>query len=292
MAVIVVVSIFAALGQRAGEVTPPAASGDLAVRADQVHDRYAAALADAEVPVSIPASQRLIQEGDWEPAIGESAKIASLTGHFVAAGALPPGPGTGELSFEDGQRVRAPIMDATTALATLTENRTDCQGCTDLRVTGATLVTALVPTEKGDVRMPAWRFDLEGTRVTLLVVALPSSSTAALQPMDPIEGSGLQPEGFVAPDDSRTLRINFTGSPDQPGPCGADYEARVFERDASVAVALFVVPREAPDGDVACNAIGALRSVDITLGQPLAGRPVLSVADGMPVPQGDPFQPR
>ncbi len=185
-----------------------------------------------------------------------------------------------------------PVMSATTALATLTEKRVDCQGCTDLRVTGATLTTALVATEKGDVRMPAWRFDLEGTRVTMLVLALPPSATAAITPLDPIRGSGLQPEGFVVSDEGRTLRVTFTGSPDGPGPCGADYDARVFERDTAVAVAVFVAPREMPDGEVACSAIGAPRAVDITLAQPLAGRPVLSVADGMPVSQGDPFQPR
>src|SRR5690242_6952454 len=157
----------------------------------------------------------------------------------------------------------------------MSQDRTDCHGCTDLVVTAAHLTSMDVPTSSGTATVPAWRFALQGTRVTLLRAALPPSAvveSASPAPPDPQPGDGPWVDSFSPGPDASTLRLHFTGAPDEAGPCGADYRAEQWASDLAVVVAVVKVPREQPAKDVACPAIGALRTVDVVLDAPLGPR--------------------
>lgn len=83
----------------------------------------------------------------------------------------------------------------------------------------------------------------------------------------------------------RNLTTTFAGAPDEPGPCGADYEGRAFETPAVVVLEVHELTRGNVNGDVACPAIAQIRTVDVPLLLPLGERVVLSYADGAPIPR-------
>jgi hypothetical protein len=256
-------------------------------RASLLLDRYAAAHRASDPPALDLGDQLERQDGDWEPAVGENNKLAWLTGHLVAVAPLPDAPGPGRVVDGSLGGVSTTVISADAALAAMTARRSSCGGCTDLRVTGATLTTMDLRTSAGMVTVPAWRFTLEGTAVALLRVAVPASGLVHA-PVDwtPVPGDGLRPESFDLTPGGRTLTLTFTGAPDEPGPCGADYRGQAFESDQAVVVAVVQLPRDPGGQQVACPAIGAVRTVDVTLTRALGGRTVLSLADGQPVVQG------
>ncbi len=260
---------------------------DRAQRAARLLDRYAAALKTSGSPSVDLGDQLEQQEGDWEPAVGENNKLAWLTGHLVAVAPLPPAPGPGRVVDGSLGGVSTTVISADAALAAMTGRRSSCDGCTDLRVTGASLTTMDVRTSAGTVTVPAWRFTLEGTAVTLLRVAVAASGLVHA-PVDwtPAPVDGLRPESFDLTPGGRTLTLTFTGAPDEPGPCGADYRAQAFESDRAVVVAVVQVPREPSGQDIACSAIGAVRTVEVTLHRELGDRAVLSLVDGQQVVRG------
>jgi hypothetical protein len=263
---------------------PPAASSDpgRAQRAAQLLDRLAAARKSSDSPALGLGDHLEQQDGDWEPAVGENNKLAWATGHLVAVGPLPTAPGPGRVLHGSGRGVSTTVMSADDALAAMTARRSDCGGCTDLKVTGAVLATMDVPTSGGTVSVPAWRFTLEGTAVTLLRVAVPVSGLVRVSPpsTQPEPGDGSAADSFSLLPGGRTLRLHFVGSPDEPGPCGADYRGEQYASSTAVVVTVVEVPRKDTGQDVACTAIGMLRTVDVVLADPLGDRTVLNLAGG------------
>lgn len=278
-------------GGSATGTEPPAASIDpgRSQRAAQLLDRYAAAKGASGSP-GLALGDQLEQEegGGWEESVGANNKIAWSTGHLVAVGPLPEAPGPGRVVNGTGGGVSTTVISADDALAAMTARRSDCGGCTDLRVTGAELTTMDLPTSGGTVTVPAWRFFLAGTAVTLLRVAVPVSGLIRLSPpaSQPQAGDGPRADSFSLLPDGRTLRLHFVGSPDAPGPCGADYRGEQYASSTAVVVAVVQVPREDTGQDIACTAIGALRTVDVVLAAPLGDRTVLNLAGGDVVVQG------
>lgn len=270
-----------------GSSSPSQDDQGRAHRAAQLLDRYAKAQGDSGAPALDLGDQLEQQDGDWEPAVGENDKLAWLTGHLVAVGPLPAAPGKGKVINGSDAGVSTTVISASDALAAMTARRTDCGGCTDLQVTGAELATMEVRTSAGTVSVPAWRFSLEGTAVTLLRVAVPASGLVKT-PVDwsqqPGDGQGV--ESFELSDGGRTLTLTFTGKPDEPGACGGDYRAEAYPSDRAVVVTVLEVPREPSGQDIACTAIGAIRTVDVRLDRALGDRTVLSLADGRAVEQG------
>ena len=273
-------------GTGGGSSSPAMDDHDRAQRAALLLERYANGLA-TDSPGLALGDQLERQDGDWEAAVGENDKLAWLTGHLVAVAPLPDAPGPGRVLDGSVGGVSTMVISADDALAAMTARRTDCNGCTDLRVTGAVLTTMDVRTSAGVVTVPAWRFFLEGTAVTLLRVAVPASGLVRT-PVDwsAAPGDGLRPESFEPAPDGRTLTLVFTGAPDQPGACGADYRGQAFESDRAVVVAVVEVPREPTGQDIVCPAIGAVRTLEVTLHRELGDRTVLSLADGGVVVQG------
>ena len=269
---------------------PPASPGDQgrAQRAAQLLDRYTAARGDSDPTQLYLGDQLEQQEGDWEPAVGENNKLAWLTGHLVAAGPLPDAPGRGKVLDGSARGVSTKVISADDALAAMTARRSSCDGCTDLRVTGATLTTMEVQSSAGFVQVPAWRFTLEGTAVSLLRVAVPLSGLIRAAPPENqrVPGDGSSVDSFSLLPDGRTLRLHFVGSPDEPGPCGADYRGEQYASTRAVVVTVLQVPREDTGQDIACTAIGAERTVDVVLEAALGDRTVLNLAGGAVVVRG------
>jgi hypothetical protein len=268
---------------RAG-AAPPSASVDpgRAERAALLLDRYTDAKKGSDSPALDLGDQLVQEEGAWEEEVGENNKIAVSTGHLMAVGPLPEAPGPGRVANGSGGGVSTTVISADDALAAMTARRSDCGGCTDLRVTGATLTTMTLRNSAGEVTVPAWRFSLEGTAVTLLRVAVPASGLVRVSPpsTQPDPGDGSWTDSFSLLPDGRTLRLHFVGSPDGPGPCGADYRGEQYASSTAVVVAVVEVPREDTGQDVACTAIGMARTVDVVLTAPLGDRPVLNLAGG------------
>lgn len=274
---------------QSGGSPAPGRSGeqDRAHRAAQLLDRYAAAKGKAAPPALDLGDELEQQDGNWEPAVGENDKLAWLTGHLVAVAPLPPAPGPAKVLTGAGRGVSTTVISARDALAAMTARRSSCNGCTDLAVTGATLSTMDVRTSAGTVTVPAWRFALRGTAVTLRRVAVPLSALVRTPaPWAPAPGDGLRADSFEQAPGGRTLIVAFTGAPDEPGPCGADYRGVAFESDRAVVVAVLDLPRKSDGQEIACADIGAGRSVEVPLRRPLGDRTVLSLADGQSVVQG------
>lgn len=275
-------------GAGSGSPTPTTA-GDQgrAQRAAQLLERYAKGAAGS--PTVDLGDQLEQQVGDWEPAVGENNKRALLTAHLVAVAPLPPAPGPGRVLHGTGRGVATTVISAADALAAITSRRSDCDGCTDLRVTGAVLTSMDVRNSAGTVTVPAWRFSFDGTAVTVLRVAVPLSGVIRATPRSttqPAPGDGLAADSFSLEPDGRTLRLHFVGAPDEPGPCGADYRGEQWSSADAVVVTVVQVPREDTGQDIACTAIGALRTVDVVLEAPLADRTVLNLAGGGVVVRG------
>lgn len=270
-----------------GSSPPRQDDGDRAQRAAQLLDRYTKAQGGGSSPARDLGDQLERQDGDWEPAVAENAELAWRTGHLVAVAPLPAAPDRGKVMQGPGGGVSATVISAGDALAAMTARRSDCDGCTDLRVTGADLTTMDVRTSAGTITVPAWRFSLEGTAVTLRRVAVPVSGLVKT-PVDwsGSPGDGQSVQSFELGSGGRTLTLSFTGKPDQPGACGGDYRAKAFESDLAVVVTVFEVPREPARQDVACPAIATIRTLDVRLDAALGDRTVLSLADGRVVDQG------
>lgn len=270
-----------------GSPSPTMDEQDRAQQAAQLLAGFAAGQGASDSPGLALGDQLEEQDGDWEPAVGDNNKLAWATGHLVAVAPLPAAPAKGKVLNGSGGGVSTTVIAARDALSAMTARRSDCDGCTDLQVTGAVLTTMDVQSSAGTVRVPAWRFSLEGTAVTLLRVAVPASGLART-PVDwvPAPGDGLRAESFELSDGSRRMTLTFTGAPDEPGACGADYRGQAYESERAVVVAVVQVPREPSGQDIACAAIGAVRTVEVSLDRALGDRAVLSLADGGVVVQG------
>lgn len=277
------------VGTGAPGASPSPTTGDQgrAQRAAQLLDRYAGKGSGS--PTVDLGDQLEQQVGDWELAVGENNKLALITGHLVAVAPLPDAPGRGKVLDGSGRGVSTTVISADDALAAMTSRRSDCDGCTDIRVTGADLTRMDIATSTGTVTVPAWQFSLEGTAVRVLRVAVPLSGLVRATPPStgqPNPGDGSAVDSFSLLPDGRTLRLRFVGSPDEPGPCGADYRGEQYASSHAVVVTVLQVPREDTGQDIACTAIGAERTVDVVLADRLGDRTVLNLSGGGVVVQG------
>ncbi|HST49677.1 hypothetical protein [Jatrophihabitans sp.] len=208
---------------------------------------------------------------------GSGDKDAYGAGAFDVAVTLPAGPAT-----VDGY----PVVPAREAVDRLRATAwPDSTSTTRLRIVSATLGRVEFGTDRGLRRLPAWRFGIDGVRDPAWVLAVDSPALWPYQPdwaQNPNSlGAALQPDG-------RTVSYDFTGGPDNPGPCGAQYAASAKESATAVVIEVRQVGKQQaepqPEGDVvvACEAMGYRRTVTVQLAAPLGGR-VLLTADGAPV---------
>jgi len=157
-----------------------------------------------------------------------------------------------------------------------------CADCQPLRLTDAKLGTMRLDTAQGPAAVPAWVFSVAASRVRVVHPAVAPTAGVDVLPRPLPGGIGLSVESFTASPDGRTLTVTFVGAPRPASePCGADYTATAVESSHAVVV---VVDEHVAPGDQACSSIGARRTATAPLTAPLAGRAVLEVRQGMPVP--------
>lgn len=107
--------------------------------------------------------------------------------------------------------------------------------------------------------------------------------TVTLPSWDPTVGApGLAIESARVTPGGTRLTVSFTGARGPAvEPCGTDYAAEAVE--SARAVVVILVAQHHADNEI-CTFIGFPRTATVNLVQPLAGRAVLEVREGQPVP--------
>ncbi len=223
------------------------------------------------------------QVGDWEEALGSDGKIALMAGRVEAATPLSTSvPDRGQVRWKDGATRDTDVLSAASALAEIRASAGgSCGDCRTLRVTRAQLTSATFETSRGPATAPAWAFDLEGTAVRILRIAVAARAEVVPPSWDPMAapvGISIDAARLV---DERHLVVSFVGAPDPASKaCGADYTTEAVE--SRLAVVVIVIEHRNPTL-VACSAVGAIRTAEVALASALGDRVVLEVRQGLPV---------
>jgi hypothetical protein len=216
-------------------------------------------------------------------------KIAGFCNKYTLSAALPGQvPAHAVATWPDGTSATYSPISASSAFFAMSHAPTamqsqDCARVAPLDITGVRFGTAEIATDRGTATMSAWLFTAAGVMGDLPYPALPQSAfwNGSLTGLSLGEGATVSPDGH-------TLTFRFTGAPATAGPCGADYSGAVAESSSAVAVAVLAIPHESSGGPVACLAIGAMRTVTVSLAAPLGGRVVLNASGDavMACPEG------
>ena len=231
-----------------------------------------------------PASQHprpIVWLGNASPANGfdpGDAKIAFFCGKFTLGSTLPKNlPSPAVATWTDGARATYAGISAAGALAAIARaasgmSASDCAAVAPLVVSAARLGTFDFDTDRGKARMTAWLFTAAGASGEVAYPALAQTAfwSGGMSVQSSKGGAGLSADGL-------SLTFTFEGSPDVPGPCGADYKGVVAESSAAVAVAVQEISHAGPN-DIACPAIAQERSVTVILASPLGGRVVVDAS--------------
>jgi hypothetical protein len=224
---------------------------------------------------------------DWGPNIdGGNAKMALMAGLFAVAAPLPSGaPPHGTIKWQDGTTNAVSVISAGQALSDMKAAAGQpCPECTPLQITGAELTTATFQSNRGPVEAPAWEFSLQDTEVKLDQIAVESQidAPAVPTPNDQSTGQpgsapwvGPQVESAIVDSSGMTLTVSFVGAPDNGDkPCGADYTAEAVESNAAIVVIVYEHRNPLP---VACSAVGAYRTAQVSLAKPLGNRTLIDL---------------
>jgi hypothetical protein len=228
------------------------------------------------------------QIGDWERPVGGNNKEALAAGLVESMIELPADrPNRGEVKWLDGTTQAVDVLSAAAALADLVAEGTaanpECAECSPLRITDATLATALVETSRGPANAPTWVFTIAGSEIRVTRVAVDDRVTVDPPPWDAEDPPiGISIGSATGAADSRELEVSFVGAPGGGDkPCGADYTAEAIESALAVVVVVSEHRNAAPG---ACLAVGAIRTATVKLDAKLGNRAVLEIRQGLPVP--------
>ncbi len=221
---------------------------------------------------------------DWGPNLdGGNAKLALGAGLFELASPLPSDtPPDGTIEWQDGTAKAAPLISAQQAFLDLKASAVQaCPDCTPLQITAARLTTATFQTSRGPAQVPAWEFSLKDTDVKLDQVAV---SRFAPPPRPTPDAQGNEFTGpWIGPPvtsasvkaDGMTITVSFVGAPDGGDkPCGADYTAAAVESDSAVVLMVYEHRNPTP---AACILVGAARTAQVTLAEPLGSRTLIDL---------------
>jgi len=235
---------------------------------------------------SFPANQTprpiVVFWNSFSPAAGfagDNEKIAGMCGKFVLASPLPAQvPSQAVATWTNGTTAAYSAISASEAFAEMTHVATrmpgpECISVSALPITAARFGATQVKTDRGTATVSSWLFTATGV---VGEMAYPALARSAYWDLGTDKRSWDQAAAVSG--DARVMTFTFTGAPDNPGPCGADYTAAVAESNSAVAVAVLAIPHSAPDAPVACTAIAAVRSVAVVLAGPLGGRVVVNAS--------------
>ncbi|MGH9067370.1 MAG: hypothetical protein ACRD0J_07765 [Acidimicrobiales bacterium] len=199
-----------------------------------------------------------------------AAKQAFIQGAFNAPAKLPAGPST-----TDGY----PVITATKALGML--ESTDAKGPpvpTRLTITTVQLGTGTFVTDRGDRRLPAWLFSLQGVQGRAAVLAVAANRIFSPPTAGPSPPPGL--DSAQLSHDGRTLTVGFTGAAPGTGPCTANYTLEVGTSRAAVVIGVHKIHHSGGNSTsgVFCSAVGYSRHATTVLSKPLGPRVLVDAA--------------
>lgn len=241
------------------------------------------ALSTQTAPPLLIAGELTQQLGDWPPSDrGDEFKQSLLGGELALTGAEPAPPPPQQIEL-GGVARSVRVQTASEALkAMAAAGAGSCVDCTPLEVTDPVLIRTEVSTILGPASVPAWSFRVPSTDVRITRVAV---DPAEYLRVDGLQNGPLGSNTTAELLSDRRIRVSFFGSPAPVGPCGQDYSGGAQEDGRVVMIRIVSLPNPAPvPTDLACPAIGAMRTVDIDLAAPLADR-ILITAGGAAVPR-------
>ncbi|MFF5081447.1 hypothetical protein ACFY36_30740 [Actinoplanes sp. NPDC000266] len=272
-----------AIGGCAGAGTGADAPVPVDERARQILELYdEAARAGGDRPRLVPAEPLTGYVGGIEQR-HEAYQNGIAAGRLEAAdGLLPRGASTGSVKWKSGETLTVPLVGAAEALDQVNAegDESECPECVAVPVSGARLTTAEIATSRGSAVVPVWEFSLDDSAFRVTRVAVAPGGTVRYTPPPGSSGTPTAESATLAGD---VLTVTFVGA---EGPasvaCGADYSARTVESPNAVVVV--ISQKKHNRGFESCDAVGYTRTAAVELGAPLAGRAVLDVEYGTPVP--------
>ena len=244
-----------------------------------------------QAPSATPAPPLLIlreltqQQGDWPNTdAGGDVKMSLLNGLVeLDPAASAPAPPAEAIAIGGVERVARVQTAQETAQAMTTDGGESCPECAPIRLVDPQLTAVEVPTILGPATVPAWSFQVDGTDVRLIRVAV---DPAEFLTVDGLEYGPIGGDTTAEVLSDRRIRVTFFGSPSAAdlGPCGQDYSGGSAANGRVVTIHIVALPNPAPtEPDLACPAIGAMRTVEIDLAEPLADRVLITEGAGFGV---------
>ena len=213
-----------------------------------------------------------------------ATKEAFLDGRYTfAASTSPTAPSHGQIAFDGGGSMTVPLQSAMDAYAELAAHPAECPpaiepsapappddagagsaapgsagssvACVRLRVTHVELGSVAVLTSRGEARVPAWLFTIDGLGAPIARVAV-APSAISLPPAEADPGvrlTGIARADSLVSVDGRTVTFRIAA-----GACEHGFEPLVYETATSVVVGGTAIPDR---GVTACPAIGLLKPV-------------------------------
>jgi hypothetical protein len=207
-------------------------------------------------------------------------KIATACHRFGSpAQPLPTDvPASTTASWADGTTGTYPAISASNAYAAMSivpasMKGAQCDAAIPLATTAVRLGTYGFNTDRGTAQMSAWLFTFQGA---LGELAYPAIAESAF--WGKVTTIGFFGGGTTISSDGLVLNFGFYGSPSGNGPCDASYTAVVAESTSAVAIAMQMIPGQAPVDNVVCPAIAQARSVKVKIAHPLGGRVVVDAS--------------
>ncbi|HKO26518.1 MAG TPA: hypothetical protein VJU80_03605 [Solirubrobacteraceae bacterium] len=208
----------------------------------------------------------------------EAAKIAYEEGRFALHARLPGSVG----SF--GRFTEISATAAYHRLRAIAVHERD--KVPPLIVTGVDIGTATFETDRGRMRLPAWRFFFKGVANPASVLALGRPDLFVPPPPHrfgpPGPGNSIEASAKVSPS-GKTITLSFVGGPAGHAPCDDSYRVSAVADRRAVAFTITTIAVPVPPGE-ACPAIGLIRTAVVHLRRPLGARVLVSASDGGAVP--------
>jgi hypothetical protein len=155
-----------------------------------------------------------------------------------------------------------------------------------LLVTGVHIGTARFVTDRGRMRLPAWKFSFKGVAHPASVLAVGGSDLFAPPPLHrfgpPGPSNSIEDSATIS-GSGRIITVSFVGGHAGNAQCDDSYRISAVADSRAVAFTITTIPVPVPPGE-ACNLAGYARTAVLHLSRPLGARVLISATDGGAVP--------